>query len=285
METCQRNQTITRYRPPGIIPLELWDLSLDGRILWEAMSEVEFPQILRTSIDMLRRGDGETRSEGPVPQVIAGFDCLHVAGRRSEEFAIIAALRALNLPVTFSRNPGFPGQEEGLHLLASMGSPTGWICDLGQAAFKISANDCRMRFERNFEQLPVRTDATDRVTEEQRQLLRKWLGESMRLFSAKAGSPDATLFAMASRLNDDAVPEGSSYIGMGGDRGLVPDILSNAGLSPQRVLVLNDAELAAMEVLAEDRFWHFQKTLVITLGFGLGAALAVRPVQGGLNHG
>src|SRR5881296_2111059 len=146
-----------RYRPPGVIPLELWDLVVSGRILWETMREPEFPGILSTSIKALRDGDGETRSEGPVPDVITGFDSLYVAGGGSPEPRIRSALQALELPVRFSQTPDHPGEAQALGVLAGLGHEMGWVCDLGQVSFKISSGRDRRQFRRDFQRLPVRT--------------------------------------------------------------------------------------------------------------------------------
>ena len=49
-------------------------------------------------------------------------------------------------------------------------------------------------------------------------------------------------------------------------------MLAAAGWQPARVLVLNDAELAAVAAGLDPRT-HGKLTLVLTLGFGVGAAL------------
>ncbi len=67
------------------------------------------------------------------------------------------------------------------------------------------------------------------------------------------------------------MPEGSSYIGMKGDASLIPDSLDLAGLSPRIALLLNDAELAAVSAGVDPRVRG--KVLVLTIGFGVGAAL------------
>ena len=276
MEACRRNERIARYRPPGVVPLELWDLLLNGRMLWETMTEPEFPGILRQAIDVLQLGDGQTRSEGRVPELIAGFDSLHIAGGRSQEPAIRSAVQTLGLPMTFSRTPDYPGESEGLCLLRDFGGTTGWLCDLGQSAFKVSTEMRHMQFRRDLRRLPVRTDSPDESVPEQRHQLREWLVESLHSFSTNVTAPNAILFAMPSRLNDMAVPEGSSYIGMAGDETLLADTIRAADLDPKRVLVLNDAELAALDALPEPALQGYAKTLVVTLGFGFGAALAIR---------
>lgn len=258
-----------------MIPLELWDLTVGPDILWQRMEAPDFPAVLATALAALRRGEGATRSEGPVPAAIAGFDALHVAGGRSEEPPLRAALAALGLPVTFSPTPRNPGATAGLRLLHQRGSATPWICDLGQASLKLSCATDRRQFPRDRRRLPLRTDRPGEPIDEQRRQLRAWVGESLRLFAETAPAPDGLLFALPSRLDDAGLPEGSSYVGMAGDADLIADTLAGAGLSPRLVLTLNDAELAALEALAEPPVPSARKTLVITLGFGLGAALVI----------
>lgn len=273
METHRRNEAVTRYRPPRVTPLELWDLWVEDRVLWETMLEPDFPAILGLAIETLRRGQGRTRNEGQVPGVIAGFDSLYVAGRRSSEASIRASLFALEMPVVFSTTPDHPGQNEGLRLLRGLGSTTGWICDLGQSCFKISCATHRMQFERDLKRLPIGIGGPEESLRDQRRELREWLTECIRVFATNAGLPDALLFALPSRLDDQAVPEGSSYIGMAGDRSLFADVIDAGGLNPREVLAINDAELAALDALAEPALGLQTKTLVITIGFGVGAAL------------
>ena len=271
------NEVVTRYRSPAIIALELGDLWVGDRNLWYAMQEKTFPEVLCGVIQSLRRGEGATESEGPVPAIIQGFDSVYVAGGGSQDPALRAALGTLDMPVSFSRTPDYPGEGQGLSLLARTGP--GWVCDLGQSSFKVCASE-RMRFERDVQRLPVRTDEAVESIEDQRRQLRDWLSGSLRAFASKYPAPAAMLFALPCRVNDAAVPEATSYIGMAGDDTLIADSLAAAGLNPVQVLVLNDAELAALDALGEPELEHCEKTLVLTLGFGLGAALVERRLPG-----
>src|ERR1043165_4525641 len=65
VETNRRNETIIRYRPPGVTPLELWDMRAGNRILWETMLEPQFPALLRQTIETLRRGEARRAAKGP----------------------------------------------------------------------------------------------------------------------------------------------------------------------------------------------------------------------------
>jgi hypothetical protein len=89
-----------------------------------------------------------------------------------------------------------------------------------------------------------------------------------------AGTPvEGLVIALPSRLDDEGVPEGSSYQGMGGDATLVEDALEIAGLPHAMTWLLNDAELASLSARLHPRVDSGKRTLVLTLGFGLGAAL------------
>lgn len=255
--------------------LELWDLWVGDRILWELMLEPEFPEVLRRVIAQLRRGEGATRLEGPVPAALAGFEALLVSGRRAEEPAIRAALSALDFPVRYTSAPHFPGQTEALRRLQREGFAHPWVCDLGQTSVKLGAASHRLRRARDLAWLPVRTGDPHESIPEQRQRLRAWLDESLRAFARTTAGPDAVIFALPSRLDDASIPEGSSYIGMGGDGTLIADVMASAGLAPRVILAMNDAELAALEAI-DDTGTRPAKTLVLTLGFGVGAALAMR---------
>jgi hypothetical protein len=268
-----------------VTPLELWDLQIGERILWDIMLEPSFPAIFREIIEGLHRGEGETRSQGRVPAAIAGFDSVYVAGRRSGESAIRSNLAALGLPVVFSRTPDFPGGQAGMRFLDRSASSSGWVCDLGQTSFKISARTQRMTFARDLKRLPIRTGAEGQSTPQQRRELREWLAESLRAFAQVVGAPDALLFALPSRLDDVGIPEGSSYIGMENDRSLIADVIDTGGVHLaclRQVWVMNDAELAALDARAEPALRECTKTLVLTLGFGVGAALAFS--DGGDRH-
>lgn len=273
METRRRKQNVTRYCPPGVIPLEIWDLWVGERTLWERMQEPSFPQILVRCLVELRRGEGATRSEGPVPRRVAGFDSLFVSGGRAKETTVRAALSNLGLPVVYSATPDFPARVQADALLRDRRAAAGWVVDLGQTSLKISSRDAERVFARDFTSLPVRTGNGTEQIAQQRSVLRDWVAQSLRAFSRDSAPPEGVFFSLPSRLDAAGVPEGSSYIGMAGDAELVADTLDRAGLEPRVVLTGNDAELASLEALAEPDLRARDKTLVLTLGFGVGATL------------
>jgi predicted NBD/HSP70 family sugar kinase len=111
----------------------------------------------------------------------------------------------------------------------------------------------------------------------QRRRLREFIALKLQIAMSECGQrPRALVFALPTRLDDDGTPRSSNYAGMRGDRTLLPDALQMAGLTNVPLFVLNDAELAALGALTDPRLAGFNKVLVLTLGFGLGAALIAR---------
>ena len=111
----------------------------------------------------------------------------------------------------------------------------------------------------------------------QRRRLREFIAVKLQIAMAETGrQPEAVLFALPARLDDDGTPGTGDYAGLRGYRELIPDALLLAGLAHVPSFVLNDAELAAFSARADPRLAAFHKILVLTLGFGIGAALVCR---------
>jgi predicted NBD/HSP70 family sugar kinase len=86
------------------------------------------------------------------------------------------------------------------------------------------------------------------------------------------GAP-AVVLALPCELDAALTAAGSSYPYPKGDPTLARDILAAAGLGDLPAWVLNDAELAAEAAALDPRVPRRCHTLVLTFGFGVGAAL------------
>ena len=258
-----------RVRPDRILPLELWDLRVDDGILWDHMSSPKFGRVLRGALTEVWEGLGTTRSEGPVPERAKQFNSLYLAGGGA--MAVLEELKRGPWQAVYcSGENEFSGEAGGFHILQKH-HWQGWVLDLGQSALKLSANGRRWKWPRDFGLLPIRSGTTPPEAL-QRMELRRFLTNAMReIRGLMADPPDAIVVALPSRLDDAGVPEGSSYIGMAGDALLLPDVVAAAGLGDTGILVLNDAELAAISARLAAPVQA--GTLVLTLGFGVGAAL------------
>lgn len=256
-----------------MIPLELWDLCVGDRILWDSMREPNFAAVLLEALHRLQAGEASTRSDGPVPKEAREFDAVFICGGNAlgEDLRRLAA--GACWPIIFSDEGSFIGERGGFHLLATH-QRNGLVADLGQTQLKVSAGGRRWTFPRDFSRLPMRDDLADPQAPAHRSELRSFLGEGLRCAARESPTPiEALILALPARLDDRGVPEGSSYVGMKGDQDLVTDALKIARLTDLPVWVLNDAELAAVSARLHPALSPNQRTLVLTLGFGLGAAL------------
>lgn len=273
MAACHGEQdaVMTRLRPPGILPLELWDLlTPDGSILWHHMQSPQFGEILREVVSQVWRGTAATRSEGQVSAGVSGFHTLHLAGGGAP--AVLEVMkRGPWAQTTISSETAFGAAAGGRALLAAR-DLDGWVLDVGQSGFKLCDGSVRLQRPRDWSRLPLRDDAVDSDVQEQRHALRESLAELLvEMHRTTGGWPRGLIVALPSRLDDFGVPEASSYLGLEGDIGLIPDAMKLADMPEVPLFVLNDAELAA--VSAQHEFEVVKPALVLTIGFGVGGAL------------
>lgn len=260
-----------RLRPPGILPLELWDLlTPDGSILWDHMQSPHFGAVLCAVMEQAWRGTAVTRSEGRVSMEARAFHTLHLTGGGAP--AVLDAMRHGPWSrATLSREPAF-GAALGGQALLSAQKLDGWVLDVGQSGIKLSHESKRLQHPRDWIRLPLRDDDQMADIEDQRAGLRSCIASLLtEMHHACSRWPAGLVAALPSRLDDQGVPEGSSYIGMNGDRSLLADAMLQAGMPAIPLFVLNDAELAA--VSARHEFEIVPPALVLTIGFGVGGAL------------
>jgi hypothetical protein len=207
----------------------------------------------------------------------SGFDALFLTGGRVAEPELRDVTSGLPFPVFFGEGGLYAGALGGFELLRQR-RLSGWVVDLGQSHLKIAAPQRHWVFARDWSRLREPTNVSPSEWPVQRRRQREFVALRLQMAMAEDGAkPAALVFALPTRLADDGTPGGSNYAGMRGDRALVPDALALAGLAGVPLFVLNDAELAALSALTDGRLAHFKKVLVLTLGFGIGAALICRP--------
>jgi len=260
-----------RLQPPGILPLELWDLLMpDGSILWHHMQSPRFGEVLREVISQVWHGTAATRSEGQVSADVSGFHTLHLTGGGAP--AVLEVMRRGPwAETTISSETAFGAATGGQALLAAH-DLDGWVLDVGQSGFKLCDGSVRLQRPRDWSRLPLQDDAVVIDLEDQRAEMRRCLAAFLvDMHQAAGGWPRGLVAGLPSRLDDRGVPEGSSYLGMTGDVHLIPDAMKLAGMPEASLFVLNDAELAA--VSARHEFDLIKPALVLTIGFGVGGAL------------
>lgn len=271
-----RISLLERVRHSEILPIELGDLCVNGGLLGAMNTYALFPPALRAGIESLRAGRGVSRSSGRMPSVISGFEAVFLTGGRITEREVCAELARLDCPVVFGGDDIFAGVRGGLELLRTRGL-SGWVLDLGQSQLKLAAPERRWTFPRDWTRLRAEGIVPEVELPAQRRRLREFIALKLQIAMTElVRRPEALVFGLPAPLDDEGVPQGGGYAGMRGDRMLLPDARQLAGLAGLPLLVLNDAELAALCALADSRLAEFKKVLVLTLGFGIGAALIHR---------
>lgn len=258
-----------RLRAPRATPLEIWQLRLaSGGGLSRAIQKE--PARILEGLALLHRGEGQTRDGRTDHHICAGYEHLVLGGGRAgADFDAILAQG----PTPFTRmTDRFIGEAGGqaLAALAGFTADETLVLDLGQTAIKVSYAGRRLRLPRDRKRLP-RGRVAGRHRQEQRVVLCDFIAEALNEAIAGQRAPLAVVVGLPGEVGDDAAPGRSTYAGTEGYTDLLPDALVQVGLKPKMLGVLNDAELAAASagLLPESA----GKTLVLTLGFGLGAAL------------
>lgn len=281
----QPDTAVERIQHPEIRPLELSEVLVAGATLWECSQRPGFPIALHEALAALRAGRGETRWQDPLPAGLSGFDAVYLTGGRVAEASLRGELSKLSCAVFFGEESAFGGAPGGFELLQTRGL-SGWVADLGKSQLKVAAPGRRWTFPRDWERLHIAGDVSPAEEPAQRRRLREFIALKLQFAMAECGQrPQALVFALPAKLDDDGTPHSSNYAGMKDDRSLLPDILQLAGLGGLPLFVLNDAELAALSARLDPRLAGFRKVLVLTLGFGIGAALIHRDAGASLHLG
>jgi hypothetical protein len=264
-----------RIRHPEIVPLELSEVWVDGVTLWKSIRGRGLSSVLCKLTDALKPR-GTSMSKEPVPAAALDFEAVFLTGGQVEDKGLRAGLAELPCTVVFGEHPVFGGERGGFELLEARGL-SGWVADLGQSQLKLVAPGQRWTFPRDWTRLRAAGHVSPGEMPAQRRRLREFVALRLQMaMSESARRPQALVFTLPARLADDGTPVGCSYSGMSGDRALLPDALEMAGLAGLPLFVLNDAELAALSARLDARLDGFRKVLVLTLGFGIGAALIHR---------
>lgn len=260
----------------GVVPLELWRLIMsDGSRFSRAIDRDA--NALLAGLDLLHRGEGDTGDGRTAHRACAGFRHLVVSGGGAT--AALEPVLARG-PTPFTLRPdAFVAEAGGLDLARRLGYPPSeaLVLDLGQTSIKVCYAGERHRLARDTARLP-RGRLPSGQRDEQRRALREFLAEALARATDGRHPPRALVVGMPGEVAADATPGRSSYMGAAGDRDLLPDVLAQVHLAPEVVGVLNDAALAAASARLLPEVTD--RTLVLTLGFGLGAALITTPATG-----
>jgi len=280
-----------------VLPLEVWDVLTGDSILSDHMRAGYFPQLLADTLLALRAGQARTRSGRGRLDVCRGFDFAFISGGLARDPGLTEALTRTAIPFHVDDSGAFVGEAGGydiLNRLRTSLSPEyrgegrigevapsevmtggGMVVDVGQTAIKVSWEGQRFVTPRDWTWIPLASEVDEARLMEQRKRLRQFLAGALRQATQHLPlrSPESVVIALPCELDEDGRPGPCSYAGMEDDTSLVSDALRLAGLPTARAFVLNDAELAAASAQVFPQVPQRETTLVLTLGFGVGAAL------------
>ncbi len=275
MASSKGNKTapVKRICPAGVIPLELWDTIIPEGILWEQMNSSDLAKNLLYVVRRLKSRTLVTRSGYVTPAQAQDFKQIVITGGGATYERMSFFKNNSEWPVAIIED-AFVG-EHGAQILFDEIKEL-LIVDLGQTSIKVSAGGKRFQYARDFVELPIRDDDESREITWYRDKLRDFTTSSIRDSLTQSDFiPNKVVFALPCDFDQNEVPGGSSYIGMKGAANLIPDILEHSNLTGLPTYVLNDAELAAVAARALVKE-NTEPILVITVGFGIGAAVALR---------
>lgn len=267
---------IQRLILPEITPIEIWDCKVPNGILWDFMYSDSFPNVLKATLEKIHDGTAVTASGQIIPRLSQAFDSLYVCGGGAQNNAVVEALRKLSVPTVVAKDPLFSSTVEGHRLLAQM-NLEGPVVDIGQTQIKISNNGIKSVFKRDFDTLLVRTGHNDYLRNEQLTFFYEYVSASIKKCIDGSCPPEAMVLALPCAISPSGNLGESSYIGMNANTKMISEIACQSGLENKIILLLNDAELAAHGALFDQRLADFRRTLVITLGFGVGASVIEPP--------
>ena len=254
------------YEVPRLCGLEIWHGISRGSSLYRLReNRPEYFEALRDFLIRLHHGDavtGDAEDTGALAKA-AGFERAVLCGGDALDPMLEPVLcrEPALFAVDIDTSGQFAAKSGAFEIFSAMRWQRGVALDLGQMHLKVmtARGDCSL--PRALPRLPFGADALE--AEVGRERLRALISEGLNRGAALLGSPpDGVVLGLPVALDRDGVARPASYPGLFGP---VDQIFSFEIPS----VVLNDAVLAALGFRPKNG----EKTLVVTLGFGIGAAL------------
>lgn len=255
---------LTRHRDPRIVPLEVWDLVVDGVPLYRAERGAGYGALLGRAVESLIDGAARSVSGTVFPALCRAIDRVVLVGGGAHAIVWTSS----RVPARRLADAERCAEQGGRAILERLGV-TGIVADLGQSLLKVSGVRRRV-YPRDLAKIPVSQRPVEGLG---RAALVDFVAAALRE-AAEDRRPEAIVLALPCELSDEGVLGTCSYPWRAGDA-IVPEILAAAGLAEVPTVLINDAELAAVGVAARGPITA--PTLVLTVGFGIGGALLRSP--------
>jgi hypothetical protein len=253
---------VTVYDTPGLSGLELWHGITRTAPLYQLRhSKAEYFSALREFLVQLHDGVAATEDDADTLALAraAGFRTVLICGGEAAHPLLEREFRIKPVPFTHRIIHGaFAGREGALAIFDEMRWRRAVALDLGQLQLKVVTPECNYAIERDESLLPFGRDviAHDLGRSRIRDMLREGL--------ARAGRVEGVVLALPVAIDAAGVARSSTYPGLFGP---LEPIFAEVFTTPW--VVMNDAVLAARGFTPPAG----SKTLVVTLGFGVGGAL------------
>jgi hypothetical protein len=251
------------FTDPNLQPLEIWHGRMKDKFIYEFQG-LELTHALGNFLDEIFIGKAKTRDQADTNdlQFAQGFTRVLIGGGNSSVAAALVNKRNLPYKVEFIADEGqFSGWSGAQSIFNLQKWQRGVAMDVGQSAIKIMHALDKVRHQRNLDLLPIKSDSVELSV--QRDRLKFWIRNIIREEEEKFQIQfDGLCLALPVKIRG-LLAETCTYAGLGGD---LKEFFADLHLPP--TVVMNDAVLAALGNRIPG-----EKTLVITIGLGLGAAL------------
>ena len=286
----QRSFAVTRIENSTVVPLEVWDVVVNGALLRDARYTQTWSDTLLRAIESLLNGTAKTKSNRILPShLLKTVKSIYVGGGGSLEPETRKALERASLPVLFSPSGRYLAETGGNELMKKHGKGAGLTIDIGQTAIKIYAAGRRLVLERDFSLLPYPSDARPEDLSIYEEHFQKYLADAMSAAIVLADTEiETAVIAIASKLDKEGTILSGSYAGPIGVKNCIRNALQTCKFwNGAHVILVNDAELAAYTARHECAMASLAPpALVLNLGQGVGASLLLPEMSASrtINH-
>lgn len=250
----------------GIVPLELWDVRVSGATLFARRDEPTFYASLVTAVLALRAGEAVREGGARLPAI--AWDAIALVGGALDEARARDAFDAAGVRLDVVSDDPFFAASHGREALVEIGPSyaDAVVVDVGQTAIKGVGPTTRIQRAR-----PSELSREGFVT-----YVSSALADTCATPARRA--PTFVLLALPCEVESR---EGEVWLGdstypiAGAANTLVDEILTRGGCAGVTAAVVNDAVLAAWALVVRAPS-QTEARLVLTLGLGVGAALAPR---------
>ncbi|MDB4936991.1 MAG: hypothetical protein JWP87_3963 [Labilithrix sp.] len=251
---------VSAWPHDGIVPIELWDVMIDGATLFERRDDAAYYRSLARAASSLR--DGSAVRAGGARLPARAWDAVAIVGGALDEALARDAFDEAGIALDVVSADPFFAASHALEALAEGGDAACVVIDVGQTAIKGYGGSGRVHRPRGDRSAASRAVFAEDIAA----VLAEVCGGRVPSFVLLGLPCEVTVDG------DDVVLGPSTYPTAGGGVDLVREVLALAGLARTEAAIVNDAILAAW-ALARRSPCPTRTRLVLTVGLGIGAAV------------